>query len=68
MPLLFLPSLGPMEIGVIVIIALLLFGPKKLPELAKSVGQSWKELRKSLSGAGEDSTSSSEEKPSQPKS
>ena len=69
MPLLFLSSFGPMEIAAIVILALLLFGPKKLPDLAKSVGQSWRELRKSLSGAGEDiASSSSEEKPSQPKS
>ena len=59
---------GPVEIAFVVFLALLLFGPKKLPELAKSVGQSWRELRKSLSGAAEDIASSSEEKPSQPKS
>ncbi|MDU7103166.1 MAG: Sec-independent protein translocase subunit TatA, partial [Corynebacterium sp.] len=33
-------SLGPMEIGLIVLAIVLLFGAKKLPELARSIGRS----------------------------
>ena len=33
-------SLGAMEITIILVVVLLLFGTKKLPELAKSMGQS----------------------------
>lgn len=37
---------GPWEWGVILLIVLVLFGAKRLPELARSVGQSLKEFRK----------------------
>ncbi|QQS17767.1 twin-arginine translocase TatA/TatE family subunit [Candidatus Saccharibacteria bacterium] len=43
-----MPSLSPAELVVILIIVLLLFGAKKLPELARSIGTSAKELRKSM--------------------
>jgi sec-independent protein translocase protein TatA len=38
---------------IIVVVAFLLFGPKKLPELAKSVGQAIQEFKKSMSGSQE---------------
>jgi TatA/E family protein of Tat protein translocase len=40
------PSLGPLEILVIFIVALLVFGPNKLPELARQVGKGLAEFRK----------------------
>jgi sec-independent protein translocase protein TatA len=40
-------NLGFPEIIGILILALLLFGPKKLPELGKSLGQGLREFRKS---------------------
>lgn len=43
-----MPNIGPAELIVILVIILLLFGAKKLPELAKSIGSSAKELRKGL--------------------
>jgi sec-independent protein translocase protein TatA len=46
-----LGPLGPTEIGVILLAALLLFGAKRLPELGKSLGQGMREFRRSLSGA-----------------
>ena len=39
-------QLGFPELIVIFIIALLVFGPKKLPELGKSLGKGLKEFRK----------------------
>jgi TatA/E family protein of Tat protein translocase len=40
------PSLGPLEILVIFVVALLVFGPNKLPELARQVGKGLAEFRK----------------------
>lgn len=41
--------IGPWQVVLIVAIALLLFGGKKIPELMKGVGQGMKEFKKSLS-------------------
>jgi sec-independent protein translocase protein TatA len=40
-----MPNLGPVELIVIVVVILLLFGAKKLPELAKGLGQGLKEFK-----------------------
>ena len=42
------------EILIVVLIILLLFGAKKIPELARSIGQSAREVRKGFSGEDED--------------
>ncbi len=39
-------QLGPAEILVVLVIALLVFGPNKLPEVGRQVGQAYRELRK----------------------
>jgi sec-independent protein translocase protein TatA len=39
-------SLGPAEILVILVVALIVFGPKRLPEVGRQVGQAMRELRK----------------------
>ena len=38
-------NLGPLEIVLIIVVILLLFGAKKLPELAKGLGQGLKEFK-----------------------
>ena len=43
-------NIGPGELLVILIIALLLFGPKKLPELGKALGESIGSFKRSLIG------------------
>jgi TatA/E family protein of Tat protein translocase len=43
-------GIGTQELIIILIIALLIFGPKKLPELAKSMGKAINEFRKASSG------------------
>jgi sec-independent protein translocase protein TatA len=44
-------SVGPLEIAVLAVIALLVLGPQKLPEAARSVGRGMRELRAAMSGA-----------------
>ena len=39
-------SIGPMELVVILVIALIVFGPRKLPELGKSLGKSLGEFKR----------------------
>ena len=39
-------SLGPAEILVVLVIALVVFGPKRLPEVGRQVGGALRELRK----------------------
>ena len=42
-------GLGPLEIGVIVVLGLVLFGPKRLPGLGKSMGEAIKGFKKGIS-------------------
>jgi sec-independent protein translocase protein TatA len=46
MSIAWLQMLGPWEIGIAIFLILLLFGGKKLPQLARGLGESFKELRK----------------------
>ena len=43
--------LRPMHLMLITLAVLLGFGPRKLPELARGIGESMKELKQSLRGA-----------------
>jgi sec-independent protein translocase protein TatA len=45
-----LGNIGPLEVGIVLIIALLVFGPKRLPELGSSLGQSMRGFSKGLKG------------------
>jgi sec-independent protein translocase protein TatA len=45
-----MPNIGPMEILVVLIIALVVFGPKRLPELGKSLGKGISEFRGTIGG------------------
>jgi sec-independent protein translocase protein TatA len=49
-----MPNIGPLEIAVVAIIALLVFGPKRLPELGRSVGKGIREFKGSITGDDEE--------------
>jgi len=49
-----LGNIGPLEIVVVLIIALVVFGPKRLPELGRSLGKGIREFRGSLGGEDDD--------------
>ncbi len=50
-----MPNIGPLEVLVVLIIALVIFGPKRLPELGRSMGKGIREFRGSISGDHDDS-------------
>ena len=45
-----MPNIGPWEIVLLLLLALLLFGAKRLPEIGRSVGQGMREFKDSVSG------------------
>jgi sec-independent protein translocase protein TatA len=46
-------NIGPLEIGIVLIVALLVFGPKKLPELGSSMGKGIRGFGHGLKGEEE---------------
>jgi sec-independent protein translocase protein TatA len=46
----FISAPGPLEMMVILVIALIVLGPQRLPEAARSVGRGMRELKESLQG------------------
>lgn len=47
-----MPNIGPVELIVILAIALLVLGPKKLPEVGKSLGRGIREFKDGISSSG----------------
>ena len=43
-----MPSIGPLEIAMILVLALIVNGPKRLPDLGRSLGQGMREFKTSL--------------------
>jgi len=65
-----MPNVGPLELIVVLIIALIVFGPKRLPELGRSLGRGIREFRGSVSGEkdDDDDEDSGSERPELPQS
>lgn len=45
-----LGNIGPLEIAIVLIIALIVFGPKRLPELGNSLGRGIREFKETVTG------------------
>jgi sec-independent protein translocase protein TatA len=52
-----MPNVGPLELAIVLIIALVIFGPKRLPELGRSMGRGIREFKSSVSGKDDDEES-----------
>jgi sec-independent protein translocase protein TatA len=58
-----MPSIGPLEIGIVVVILILLFGASRLPKLGKSAGQGLRGFKDGLQeGVKEDPDEKLEDK------
>jgi sec-independent protein translocase protein TatA len=49
-----MPNVGPLEIVGLLLLALLLFGAKRLPEIGRSLGRGMREFKDSIAGKDED--------------
>lgn len=66
-----MPQIGPLELAVVAVIALIVFGPNRLPEMARSFGKAMSEFKRQAndikkdfeSGLKEDEEKRTEESP-----
>ena len=49
-----MPNIGPMELVIVLVIALIVLGPKRLPDAGKSLGRGLREFKGALSGRDDD--------------
>jgi sec-independent protein translocase protein TatA len=49
-----MPNVGPMELVVVLVIALIVLGPKRLPEVGRSLGKGIREFKDSMNNIGGD--------------
>ena len=49
-----MPNIGPLELVVILVIALIVLGPQRLPDAARSIGRGLREFKDALSNPSED--------------
>ena len=57
-----MPNIGPMELIIVLVIVLLIFGAKRLPELGKSLGSGMREFKDSITGKDKDKDDDDEER------
>jgi sec-independent protein translocase protein TatA len=49
-----IPTIGPLEIIIVLVIVLIIFGPKRLPGLGRSLGTGMREFKDSVTGNDRD--------------
>ena len=49
-----MPNIGPLEIVIVLVIVLVIFGPKRLPDLGRSLGSGMREFKDSVTGKDDD--------------
>ncbi|MDO8211485.1 twin-arginine translocase TatA/TatE family subunit [Conexibacter sp. CPCC 206217] len=49
-----MPNIGPLELIVVLVIVLLIFGPKRLPSLGRQLGGGMREFKDSITGKDDD--------------
>lgn len=59
--MIFGPGFGAMELIIILVIILILFGPRKLPQIGRAIGESLRELRSSTKEKDEETSAEGSE-------
>lgn len=49
-----MPNIGPLELAIVLVIALVIFGPKRLPDLGRSLGSGMREFKDSITGKNDE--------------
>lgn len=49
-----MPSIGPLELAIVLVIVLVIFGPKRLPTLGRQLGSGMREFKDSITGRDKD--------------
>jgi sec-independent protein translocase protein TatA len=55
--------ISPWELAILLLFALLIFGPKKLPEMGRSMGKGMREFKESITGEAHGDTTQQAELP-----
>jgi sec-independent protein translocase protein TatA len=49
-----MPNIGPLELIIVLVVVLMIFGPKRLPQLGRSLGSGMREFKDSVTGKNKD--------------
>jgi sec-independent protein translocase protein TatA len=55
-------GIGPLELVIVLVIVLVIFGPKRLPQAGRSLGQGLREFKDSVTGKDDDDDKAAKEK------
>jgi sec-independent protein translocase protein TatA len=61
------PNIGPTELIIVLVIVLLIFGPKRLPGLGKQLGSGMREFKDSITGKGGKDDDDDDDAPTDPR-
>ena len=56
-----MPNIGPLELAIVLLIVLIIFGPKRLPGLGRQLGSGMREFKDSITGKTKDEDEAREE-------
>jgi sec-independent protein translocase protein TatA len=59
-------GIGPLELIVVLVVALLIFGPKRLPDLGRSLGSGMREFKESVTGVERDELANADVRDARP--
>ncbi|MBA3328806.1 MAG: twin-arginine translocase TatA/TatE family subunit [Solirubrobacterales bacterium] len=57
-------GIGPLELAIVLVIVLVVFGPKRLPGLGRSLGSGMREFKESITGGSKDDDDETRDEPS----